>query len=40
MSVRAGLQQDYNTFNIEKTKLSGIDARIFLANEYISNSPE
>lgn len=40
MSVRAGLQQDYNTFNIEKTKLSGIDTRIFLANEYISNSPE
>ena len=40
MSVRAGLQQDYNTFNIEKTKLSGIDVRIFLANEYISNSPE
>ena len=40
MSVRVGLQQDYNTFNIEKTKLSGIDTRIFLANEYISNSPE
>lgn len=40
MAVRAGLQYDYNTFNIEKTKLAGIDTKIFLANEYISNSPE
>lgn len=40
MSIRAGLQEDYNTFNIEKTKLDKIDVRIFLANEYISNSPE
>lgn len=40
MAVRAGLQQDYNTFNLEESQLSNINTRIFLANEYIQNYPE
>lgn len=40
MAVRAGLQQDYNTFNLEEGQLSNINVRIFLANEYIQNYPE
>ena len=40
MAVRAGLQQDYNTFNLEESLLSNINTRIFLANEYIQNYPE
>lgn len=40
MAIRAGLQNDFNTFNLEKDQLENINARIFLANEYISNSPE
>ena len=40
MAVRAGLQLDYNTFNLEESQLSNINTRIFLANEYIQNYPE
>lgn len=40
MAVRAGLQQDYNTFNLEESQLENIETRIFLANEYIQNYPE
>lgn len=40
MAVRAGLQKDYNTFNLEEEQLGNIDTRIFLANEYIQNYPE
>lgn len=40
MAVRAGLQNDYHTFNLEKTQLDNIEVRIFLAKEYISNNPE
>ena len=40
MAVRAGLQKDYNTFNLEEGQLGNIDTRIFLANEYIQNYPE
>lgn len=40
MAVRAGLQQDYNTFNIEETQLSNINVRIFLAKEHLQNYPE
>lgn len=40
MAVRAGLQKDYNTFNLEENQLENINTRIFLANEYIQNYPE
>lgn len=40
MAIRAGLQNDYNTFNIKKESINNINARIFLAKEYMSNSPE
>ena len=40
MAVRAGLQKDYNTFNLEENQLSNINTKIFLANEYIQNYPE
>lgn len=40
MAVRAGLQKDYNTFNLEESQLENINTRIFLANEYIQNYPE
>lgn len=40
MAIRAGLQNDYNTFNIRKESIRNINARIFLAKEYISNNPE
>lgn len=40
MAVRAGLQKDYNMFNLEESQLENINTRIFLANEYIQNYPE
>lgn len=40
MAIRAGLQNDFNTFNIEEGQLKNIGVRIFLANEYLSNNPE
>lgn len=40
MAVRAGLQKDYNTFNLEESQLENINTKIFLANEYIQNYPE
>ncbi len=40
MAVRAGLQKDYNMFNIDERSLGNIQTRIFLANEYIHNYPE
>lgn len=39
MAIRAGLQNSFNTFNIEQDKIENINVRIFLANEYIDNTP-